>query len=102
MFSRFFRFFRLLTRFSALNRHSYGDSFPFDKLIWYVLLMGVFYIIGAQFFIYQFPERFKPRVFDIWFNSHTIWHLFVIAGAYTHYIAVRKGYIFRSQVSCMA
>ncbi|KAM0937720.1 hypothetical protein DsansV1_C24g0182221 [Dioscorea sansibarensis] len=33
------------------------------------------------------PERWKPGMFDLVGNSHQLFHLMVIAGAYAHYLA---------------
>ena len=35
---------------------------------------------------FRVPERFMPGRLDS-FNSHAIWHLFVVAAASTHYFA---------------
>ena len=36
-----------------------------DVLKW-MLLMGATYIVGCQFYIFRFPEKFIPGKFDIW------------------------------------
>ena len=51
------------------------------------LLMGAFYGLGAFVYATRIPERWMPGKFDIAGHSHQIFHLLVIAGAYTHYKA---------------
>lgn len=43
---------------------------------WYVLLGGISYTVGVAFYV----SRFK--------YSHFIWHLFVLAGSFFHFIAI--------------
>ncbi|TPX51030.1 hypothetical protein SeMB42_g02037 [Synchytrium endobioticum] len=51
-------------------------------------IMGLFYVLGAVLYTSRFPERYWPGKFDIWFHSHSIFHIMVIAGAVTHYIGL--------------
>lgn len=53
----------------------------------YEILMGVFYGIGALVYATRIPERWKPGKFDIAGHSHQLFHVLVVAGAYTHYCA---------------
>ena len=55
------------------------DGFNIDVMneINGLLYMLLFFILGLGFYYSGFPERFFPKKFDIWMNSHTIWHLFV-------------------------
>lgn len=53
----------------------------------YELLMGVFYGIGALIYATRIPERWMPGKFDIAGHSHQLFHILVVAGAYTHYRA---------------
>ncbi|CAI5508931.1 unnamed protein product [Closterium sp. Naga37s-1] len=55
--------------------------------ILYELLMGALYGIGALFYATRIPERWLPGKFDIAGHSHQIFHVLVIAAAYTHYQA---------------
>ncbi|KAK3024865.1 hypothetical protein RJ639_044477 [Escallonia herrerae] len=50
----------------------------------YEIAMGLFYAIGAAFYVKRVPERWKPGAFDIAGHSHQIFHVFVIAGALAH------------------
>ncbi|XP_057974160.1 heptahelical transmembrane protein 4-like [Malania oleifera] len=51
------------------------------------ILMGAFYGIGALIYATRIPERWRPGKFDIAGHSHQLFHVLVIAGAYTHYHA---------------
>ncbi|KAM7250014.1 hypothetical protein ACFE04_021897 [Oxalis oulophora] len=71
----------------------------FHKLIWfsdqpeaihttgYELLMGALYGLGALVYATRIPERWMPGKFDIAGHSHQLFHVLVVAGAYTHYRA---------------
>lgn len=66
-----------------------------------IAFMGLFYIVGCQFYILRIPERFLPGFFDIWFNSHSIWHGFVLAAALVHYYNLINIYVVRTKMQCM-
>eukprot|EP01018_Ginkgo_biloba_P007036 Gb_20481 [translate_table: standard] len=53
----------------------------------YEIAMGVFYGLGAFVYAARIPERWKPGKFDIAGHSHQLFHVLVVAGAYTHYKA---------------
>ncbi|KAG1366932.1 Heptahelical transmembrane protein 4 [Cocos nucifera] len=53
----------------------------------YELLMGTFYGLGVVVYATRIPERWMPGKFDIIGHSHQLFHVLVIAGAYTHYLA---------------
>ncbi|KAL5988252.1 Heptahelical transmembrane protein 4 [Asimina triloba] len=53
----------------------------------YELLMGAFYGLGALVYATRIPERWMPGKFDIAGHSHQLFHVLVVAGAYTHYHA---------------
>ncbi|CAK9141116.1 unnamed protein product [Ilex paraguariensis] len=53
----------------------------------YEILMGVFYGLGALVYAMRVPERWMPGKFDIAGHSHQLFHVLVVAGAYTHYQA---------------
>lgn len=72
----------------------------------YYLLEGVLFIAGCGFYAvgpwtrnsqagfvanesqFRFPERLKPGRFDIWGNSHQIFHSFVVAGTVAHLVGI--------------
>ncbi|GAB4849108.1 Heptahelical transmembrane protein 4 [Ancistrocladus abbreviatus] len=53
----------------------------------YEMLMGAFYGMGALVYATRVPERWMPGKFDIAGHSHQLFHVLVVAGAYTHYRA---------------
>eukprot|EP00252_Welwitschia_mirabilis_P011760 TRINITY_DN2617_c0_g1_i4.p1 TRINITY_DN2617_c0_g1~~TRINITY_DN2617_c0_g1_i4.p1 ORF type:complete len:419 (-),score=50.33 TRINITY_DN2617_c0_g1_i4:239-1495(-) len=53
----------------------------------YEIAMGLFYGLGALVYAARVPERWKPGKFDIAGHSHQLFHVLVVAGAYTHYKA---------------
>ncbi|XP_057430474.1 heptahelical transmembrane protein 4-like isoform X2 [Lotus japonicus] len=53
----------------------------------YEILMGVLYGLGALIYVTRIPERWRPGKFDIAGHSHQLFHVLVVAGAYTHYQA---------------
>ena len=55
-----------------------AEKLPFSALGW-MLLGGVFYIGGTYFY-------YKDKPMGRYIHSHEVWHLFVVAGALSHYI----------------
>lgn len=53
----------------------------------YEILMGALYGIGALIYATRIPERWMPGKFDLAGHSHQLFHVLVVAGAYTHYCA---------------
>lgn len=51
----------------------------------YEILMGSLYGLGAFIYAKRIPERWRPGKFDIAGHSHQLFHILVVAGAYTHY-----------------
>ncbi|CAL0327109.1 unnamed protein product [Lupinus luteus] len=51
----------------------------------YEILMGILYGLGAVIYATRIPERWMPGKFDIAGHSHQLFHVLVVAGAYTHY-----------------
>jgi channel protein (hemolysin III family) len=66
--------------------------FPYSEIIWAALgmdaLMGAAYLTGAVVYATRIPEKWFPGRFDIFFHSHQIFHMFVVLGAYCHYVGV--------------
>jgi len=50
--------------------------------------MGVLYLTGAYFYVKKIPEKYHPKKFDIWLNSHTIFHIFVFFAAGEFYLII--------------
>ncbi|XP_064483338.1 adiponectin receptor protein-like [Ornithodoros turicata] len=67
----------------------YGwDNLMYDTKFVYVLLMMLMYVCGSCVYASRVPERFLPGAFDVIFNSHQVFHVFVILGALTHYVGI--------------
>lgn len=52
------------------------------------VIMGLLYLLGALLYALRVPERFLPGKCDIWFQSHQIFHLLVVAAAFIFYKGV--------------
>ncbi|KAM7539673.1 hypothetical protein Aperf_G00000033080 [Anoplocephala perfoliata] len=61
-----------------------------DGSLGWLILMGVLYISGALLYALRIPERCLSGYCDIWFQSHQIFHVFVVAAALVHYYGVSK------------
>ncbi|CAG2172587.1 unnamed protein product, partial [Oppiella nova] len=58
------------------------------KSILMLILMGTLYIIGALCYMYKIPECLCPGRFDLWFNSHQIFHTLVIVAGLTYFHSI--------------
>ncbi|KAK4469713.1 hypothetical protein MN116_007237 [Schistosoma mekongi] len=54
----------------------------------WLVLMAILYITGASIYAARVPERCFRGRFDLWFHSHQLFHVFVIAAAFVHYHGV--------------
>ncbi|UYV83357.1 ADIPOR2, partial [Cordylochernes scorpioides] len=61
----------------------------------WLFLMAVLYILGALLYAARIPERFFPGKFDIWFHSHQIFHVLVIAAACVHFKGISAMALYR-------
>ena len=57
--------------------------------------MGFFYGIGMFFWITKIPERFFPGKFDIFGQSHSIWHIFIVLGATGWYYCMLQSFFLK-------
>ncbi|MGA9533636.1 MAG: hemolysin III family protein [Anaerolineales bacterium] len=57
-------------------------TMPVGAMIW-LLVGGIFFTVGSVIYITKRPDLF-PGVFGF----HEIWHIFVILGAFSHFVAV--------------
>jgi adiponectin receptor len=78
-----------------------NDYIPPNICFFLLFLMAALYLGGLAIYSYRFPERFYPKTFDIWLNSHTIWHVFVFLAALTHYINLLYIYESRQALPCV-
>jgi adiponectin receptor len=65
-----------------------------------LLLMGLLYTLGAIIYATKFPERFYPGRFDVWFSSHQLWHICVVAAALVHFVNALQHYEWRWNTTC--
>lgn len=72
-----------------LIENGISDSFEKGSLT-NLLTMGALYITGAGLYAARIPERFLPGKCDIWFQSHQIFHLLVVAAAFVHYHGISE------------
>ncbi|XP_030371324.1 adiponectin receptor protein isoform X2 [Scaptodrosophila lebanonensis] len=64
----------------------------------WLILMGTLYILGALLYALRVPERWFPGKFDIWFQSHQLFHVLVIAAAFVHYHGISEMAMYRVTV----
>ena len=50
------------------------------KALILLAMMALIYIFGALIYILKIPDRLYPKTFDIWFNSHQLFHIMTITG----------------------
>ena len=62
----------------------------FDPTFWGI--GGAIYIFGACLYSLKYPESQYPGKFDHCGQSHNLWHWFVIAAAFMHFIGVLQVY----------
>lgn len=63
--------------------------------------MGVIYLSGTVFYVKKIPEKYYPKKFDIWLNSHTIFHIFVFIAAFEFFLTLYQLSIERSKLHCI-
>ncbi|BHF61275.1 Adiponectin receptor protein 2 [Sparganum proliferum] len=61
-----------------------------DASLGWLILMAVLYIGGALLYAFRIPERLVPGCFDLWFQSHQIFHVLVVAAALVHYYGISQ------------
>ena len=71
--------------------------------LWGIIIMALLYIAGGALYALRIPERFWPGSFDIWANSHQLFHVMVVTAALVHYNSLLKMIKYRLDVgsSCM-
>lgn len=63
-------------------------------------LGGAIYIGGAIIYACRFPERWFPGKFDLFGQSHNIFHIAVIVGASLHFSEAMSLYLNRQEFAC--
>ncbi|XP_020574552.1 heptahelical transmembrane protein 4-like [Phalaenopsis equestris] len=66
----------------------------------YEAVMGMFYGVGVVLYVARVPERWLPGKFDLAGHSHQVFHVLVVAGAYTHYLASLVYFGWRQAEGC--
>ncbi|XP_037086402.1 adiponectin receptor protein-like [Pollicipes pollicipes] len=72
-----------------LYSEGWFNSVPLTAVGW-LALMGALYVAGALLYAFRVPERWFPGKCDIYFQSHQIFHVLVVAGAMVHYHGVSE------------
>lgn len=62
-----------------------------------LVLMAALYITGALLYAMRIPECYFPGKCDIWFHSHQLFHILVIAAAIVHYRGISEMAMYRLQ-----
>lgn len=70
-------------------KFGYKQALERASLGW-MLLMGFFYVFGTMIYMLQIPERWFPGKFDIWGQSHQLFHIFVFVAVFIHYHGISK------------
>ncbi|KAF2467373.1 HlyIII-domain-containing protein [Lindgomyces ingoldianus] len=58
---------------------------------WY-LLEAISLLTGVTLFVTRLPEKLRPGSFDIWGNSHQLFHFCAVGAMVFHFFALRKGF----------
>lgn len=58
--------------------------------LWLDFVMGLLYLGGATLYACRIPEKMYPGKFDLWLNSHQLFHLCIVVAAAIHYKAVMQ------------
>uniref|UniRef100_A0A1I7YS86 Insulin-degrading enzyme n=1 Tax=Steinernema glaseri TaxID=37863 RepID=A0A1I7YS86_9BILA len=66
-----------------------ADLFVQGGFHW-LLIMALLYLLGALLYATRTPERFFPGKFDIWFQSHQLFHICVVCAALVHYCGITE------------
>ncbi|KAF7635712.1 hypothetical protein Mgra_00004804 [Meloidogyne graminicola] len=59
-----------------------------DNSFYWLLAMAVLYLSGVLLYATRTPERFFPGKCDLLFQSHQLFHLCVVCGAFAHYYGI--------------
>ncbi|KAI9714081.1 MAG: hypothetical protein M1812_006528 [Candelaria pacifica] len=60
--------------------------------LYWVILQGLLYVLGAAMYATRVPERIKPGAFDIIGSSHQIFHVLVVMAVAAHLIGLVKAF----------
>jgi len=65
-----------------------------------LFLTYITFAIGVFFYASHYPECKKPGHFDVWGNSHQIWHVLAFLGSYVWYQGFTEYMEWRLQTPC--
>ena len=71
-------------------------SFGEGQIHW-LIIMALLYIFGAMIYATRFPECIWPGRFDLVFQSHQIFHIFVVVAALIHMYGISNLQFYRWQ-----
>jgi len=83
-----------------LIQNGISESIAKGKIV-HLLAMGGLYLLGAFLYAARIPERWLPGKCDIWFQSHQIFHLLVVAAAFVHYNGISEMAMHRVKLGSM-
>ncbi|SCU79522.1 LANO_0A06546g1_1 [Lachancea nothofagi CBS 11611] len=83
----------LLPVIAGILHYGFHATWAKIQLKW-LILEGVFYILGAVLYGVRFPERISPGTFDMWGHSHQLFHVLVVIAALCHLQALIGAYKF--------
>ncbi|CAA90822.1 ADIPOR-like receptor SPBC12C2.09c [Schizosaccharomyces pombe] len=75
----------------ALKIFSFSEILVRMGLVW-LLLQGLFYIVGAVIYALRIPEKWSPGKYDVFGSSHQWFHVCVIIAAFCHFHGVCIAY----------
>lgn len=81
----------ILPIITGIFHYGFSELYLRIQVKW-VLLGGIFYIIGAVLYGMRFPEKYSPGKFDIWGHSHQLFHILVVVAALCHLTGLMKSY----------
>ncbi|KAL7908515.1 mPR-like GPCR protein [Trichoderma velutinum] len=77
----------------------YGYKGLEDRIsVTWIIVHGAMYLFGVALYVARWPERSFPGAFDIWGNSHQIFHMFVLLAAATHFYSMVKAFDYHHTV----
>lgn len=75
---------------------SYGvEQMTRQMGLYWLVLQGFLYILGAGIYAARVPERLRPGKFDILGSSHQIFHVLVVCAAVSHLTGLLQAFDYR-------
>ena len=73
---------------------SWGTAawWPAVQLLLSAAAMGALFAVGGCIYVVRVPERWAPGRFDLWLNSHQLFHLLTVVAATMHFLTVMASY----------